>query len=68
MLEGKILGHIIYKEGIRIDPNRVVEIQNIDFPRSKKEVQPFLGSVNILRRFILNFAEIVKFTISMLKK
>ena len=38
MLERKLLGHIISKEGIKIDPSRVEEIHNIGFPRSKKEV------------------------------
>lgn len=36
--EGKVLGHIISKEGIRIDPSRVEAIENIDIPRSRKEV------------------------------
>lgn len=38
MLEGKLLGHIISKDGMKIDPNRVQAIQNIGFPRSKKEM------------------------------
>ena len=39
MMEGKLLGHIISGEGIRIDPNRVTAIQNLDFPRTRKEIQ-----------------------------
>jgi len=38
MEEGKILGHIISKEGICIDPTRVEAIQQIKQPRSKKEI------------------------------
>jgi hypothetical protein len=34
--EGKLLGHIISKEGINIDPNKVEGILNIDTPRRKK--------------------------------
>ena len=34
--EGKLLGHIISKDGIRIDPACVQEIQQIDLPRNKK--------------------------------
>ena len=34
--EGKLLGHIISKEGIIIDPSRVEAIEKIDIPRSKK--------------------------------
>jgi hypothetical protein len=36
--EGKLLEHIISREGIKIDPNRVEGILNIGTPRSKKEV------------------------------
>ena len=68
MLEGNLLGHIISKDGIKIDPSRVQDIQNIGFSRSKKEVQSFLGKVNFLRRFIPNFAEIVKDVTGMLRK
>jgi hypothetical protein len=68
MEEGKLLGHIISKEGIKIDPNRVEGILKIGTPRSKKEVQSFLGKVNFLRRFIPNLAEIIKHITNMLRK
>jgi hypothetical protein len=66
--EGKLFGHIISKKGIKIDPNKVEAILNIDPPRSKKEVQSFLGKVNFLRRFISNLAEIIKYIKNMLRK
>jgi hypothetical protein len=66
--EGKILGHIISKEGIKIDPSRVEGILKIDTPSSKKEVQSFLGKVNFLRRFIPNLAETIKHITCMLRK
>ena len=68
MEEGKLLGHIISKIGIKIDPDRVAAIQQIGLPRNKKEIQSFLGKVNFLRRFITNFAEVVKYINNMLKK
>jgi hypothetical protein len=68
MEEGKLLGHIVLAEGVRIDPSRVEEIRTLSLPRSKKEVQDFLGKINFLRRFILNFAKLVKHITSMLKK
>jgi hypothetical protein len=68
MEEGKLLGHIISKEGIKIDPSRVEGILKIGTPRSKKEVQSFLGKVNFLRRFIPNLAKIIKHITNMLKK
>jgi hypothetical protein len=68
MQEGKLLGQIISKKGINIDPNRVEAIMNIGTPRSKKEVQSFLGRVNFLRRFIPNLDEIIKYITNMLRK
>ena len=47
--EGKLLGHIISKDGIKIDPERIKEILKVEEPRSKKEVQSFIGQVNFLR-------------------
>ena len=41
--EGKLLGHIISKDGIKIDPKRVSGILKVGEPRSKKEIQSFLG-------------------------
>jgi len=67
MEEGKLLGHIISKEGIKVYPNRVEGILKISIPRSKKEVQSFLGKVNFLRRFIPNLVEIIKHITNMLK-
>lgn len=68
MDEGKLLGHIISKEGICIDPARVEAIQKIDFPRSKKEIQAFNGKMNFLHRFVPNIAEHLREITNMLKK
>jgi hypothetical protein len=68
MKEGKLLGHVVSTEGVRIDPSRVEAIQTLSFPRSRKEVQAFLGKINFLRRFISNFAEMVKHITAMLIK
>ena len=58
--EGKLLGHIISKEGIRIDPTRIEAILNISHPRNIKELQEFLGKIIFLRRFISNLAELLR--------
>jgi hypothetical protein len=68
MQEGKLLGHIVSKYGIKVDPKRVEAIDQINIPRNKKEIQSFLGRINFLRRFIPNFAEIIKLITDMLKK
>jgi ribonuclease HI len=68
MQEGKLLGHIVSKYGIKVDPKRVEAIDQINIPRNKKEIQSFLGRINFLRRFIPNFVEIIKLITDMLKK
>ena len=47
MKEGKLLGHIISKDGIIIDPDRVNAILKVEEPGSKNEVQSFIGHVNL---------------------
>ena len=68
MDEGKLLGHIISKYGIHVDPTRVEAIQQIEQPQNKKEIQCFNGKMNFLRRFIPNLAEHLREITSMLKK
>eukprot|EP00253_Pinus_taeda_P015145 PITA_15145 len=66
--EGKLLGHIISKYGIRIDPERIQAILQIPYPRNIKELQEFLGKINFLRSFIPNQAELIRLLRNMLKK
>ena len=66
--EGKLLGHVVSATGVQIDPESVKAIQTLTLPRSKKDIQSFLGKINFVRRFILSFAELIKHITSMLKK
>jgi len=62
------LGHIVLREGVKIDLDRVQAVKKIPLPRSKKDIQKFLGKINFLRRFVSNYAEILKEITNMLKK
>ena len=66
--EGKLLGHIISEEGIKIDPKRIEAILQISHPRNIKELQYFIGKINFLRRFIPNLAELLRNITNMLKE
>jgi hypothetical protein len=66
--KGKLLGHIVSVEGVKIYPARVEAIQRLSLPRSKKDIQSLLGKINFVRRFVPNFAELVKHITCMLKK
>lgn len=50
-----------------IDTKWVTVIQDLTLPKNKKQIQAFLGKINFLRRFIPNYAEIVKDITDMLK-
>jgi hypothetical protein len=68
MEEGKLLGHIVSPEGIKIDLKRVKAIQQIDISRNKKSIHSFISKIIFLRRFIPKFVEIVKYITDMLKR
>ena len=44
---GKLLGHIVLAKGVKIDPVRVEAIQKLSIPRSKRDIQSFLGKIKI---------------------
>lgn len=66
--QGKLLGHIVSKDGVSIDPKRVEAIQKLALPKNKKEVQSFIGTVNFLRIFISIFSHILREITNMLRK
>ena len=57
--EGKLLGHIVSKQGITIDPERVRAILELPLPNHKKGLQRFLSQINFLRRFILDVTNLL---------
>jgi hypothetical protein len=68
VFERKLPRHIVSKEGVRIDPERVKDIMEIPLPSSRKGIQSFFGRINFVRRFVPNIAEMAKPTSDMLKK
>eukprot|EP00253_Pinus_taeda_P018892 PITA_18892 len=53
---GMLLGHIVYKEGVCVDPAKVAEIMNMDLPISIKWLRSTLGHTEYYKRFIHNYA------------
>jgi hypothetical protein len=66
--KGKLLSHIIAKDGVKIDPKRVRAIQGIPLPQTKKALQSFLGQINFVKRFIPNLDKTMKPILKLLKK
>ncbi|CAL0301300.1 unnamed protein product [Lupinus luteus] len=51
---GNMLGFVVSREGIRVDPKKVEAIQEMPAPKIEKEVRSFLGRLNYIARFIAN--------------
>lgn len=56
--QGKLLGHIVCKEGLKTDPDKVGVIVNMESSVDVTGVKSFLGHVSYLRRFIKSIAQI----------
>jgi hypothetical protein len=48
----EILGHVIENGIVTIDPKRIETINNIPFPKTKKQLESFLGMINYCCKFI----------------
>ena len=66
--EGALLGHIVSREGIRVDPDKVKRILELRIPESPQEVLSLWGMTNYHNRFIENLAGIVKPITSLIRK
>ena len=65
---GRLLGFIVSRHGIRVDPIKVEAILNLPPPSSLRQLQSLQGKENFLRRFIPNYAEITRGFTCLLKK
>ena len=52
---GRLLGFIVSKEGIRVDPLKVEAILQLSPPKNIRHLQCLQGMANLLQRFVVNF-------------
>jgi hypothetical protein len=66
--EVKFMGHIVSREGVRPNKEKVAAIKDIPTPKNQKDIRAFLGVVNYYRRFLGNMAGHVEPLNRLLKK
>ena len=52
------LGHVITRDGIQPDPEKIKVVQEYPVPRTVKDVRAFMGLTNYYRKFVKDFAHI----------
>ena len=63
-----MLGHIISKNGIEVDKEKINLISKLPSPINVKTVRQFLGHAGFYRRFIMDFSKITKPLYKLLEK
>ncbi|KAJ9546624.1 hypothetical protein OSB04_019167 [Centaurea solstitialis] len=56
--EVQFLGHIVNREGIKVDPSKIEAVMSWEVPKTLSEIRSFLGLAGYYRRFIEGFSRI----------
>lgn len=56
--EVPFLGHIVGREGIKVNPKKIEVVQNWPVPTDVQQLRQFLGLTNYFRKFILGYSSI----------
>ena len=56
----KYVGHIVSKDGIETDPDKIAKVEKWPRPTNPDELRTFLGFVGYYRRFVKGFSSIAK--------
>ena len=65
---GILLGHIVCRQGLMVDPAKISIIVNLPAPNSVKQLRTVLGHTGYYRKFIKGYAKITAPMEKLLKK
>jgi hypothetical protein len=68
MESGVLLGHVVSKQGLEVDSDKVRAILALLAPTTVREVRGFLGCVGYYRRFIISYAKVATPLTELLKR
>ena len=54
------LGHVLPRDGLKTDPDKIAAVKNIPQPTTVRDVRAFIGLAGYYRRFVKNFASLAK--------
>ncbi|KAI3667584.1 hypothetical protein L6452_42650 [Arctium lappa] len=66
--EVQFLGHVVSKDGVKVDPTKIEAMMSWEPPTSPTEIRSFLGLAGYYRRFIQDFSEIATPLTSLTRK
>jgi transposase InsO family protein len=56
----KFLGHLVSRDGVRPNPEKILAIENLPVPKTESEVLSFLGLTSYFRKFVPNYARVAR--------
>lgn len=56
--EINFLGHIVSRDGVRVDPKKTEAVRKFPIPKTRKQIKSFMGFASYYRKFIDRFAKI----------
>lgn len=65
---GTLLGHVVCREGLMVDPMNIAVILNLEVLRSVKQLRTTLGHMRYYNIFIKGYAQIIALMEEFLKK